>query len=440
MTATDAAAPAKPSLSIWTILLLLPVIAHCIAVASFALFEDYGALTTIDYAVLGATAVYILVLAVVLRTGRLLKPLLIGTYAALGVVFVLEIAARVAVPPVPEQVPLAPGVRESVAAEGMQGISGEITYSVNSLGVRGPEVKLDEVDLKILCVGSTFVEARYVTDRRSWPWQLQEQLASRLDRDVFVGNAGIPGTIAIQYDYLLRNYALAKKFDWVIVCCGLDDINVRLDGVHVDVVAGTEQNVLTPAKPDVPFYFYYRRSAIPRAWRALFAEDESSSPHDTGAWIAEDRIVRRQKLRENPLEDLPPDYDLMVASYREELERIIETCRELNLKPVLTTHPTRYGKDLPAEVTDTFTLFQQSGVYVPEVMEQIVAGFNGAMREVCRERDVPCIDLDGQLPKDETVFFDDLHINASGNDQVARIVADWFVRELGENGAAAESP
>lgn len=430
MTATDAAAPErKPSHSIWSILLLLPIMAHCVAVASFALFEDYDALTTIDYVVLGATAAYLLVLAIVLRSGRFLKPLLIGTYVGLGVLAGLEIAARFAFPPAPAGVPLEPGVRESVAAEGMEGISGEITYSVNSLGVRGPEVNLDDVDLKILCVGSTFVQARYVTDRRSWPWQLQEQLASRLERNVFVGNAGIPGTIAIQYDYLLRNYPLATRFDWVVVCCGMDDINVRLDGIHADVVAGTEQNVLTPARPEVPFYFYYRRSAIPRAWRALTADD-SSSPHDTGAWIAEDRLVRQQKLRENPIEELPPDYKQMVDSYRKELERIIETCRELNLKPVLMTHPTRYGKDLPPEVTDTFTLYQQRGVYVPEVMERIVADFNGAMLEVCRDRVVPCIDLDARLPKDETVFFDDLHINATGNDQVARIVADWFVREL----------
>ncbi|MEX1094509.1 MAG: SGNH/GDSL hydrolase family protein [Planctomycetales bacterium] len=419
----------------WAWLLLLPVLAHCAVVASMVFFEDYTTLAWSDLAMLGGTLAYLVALALVLRSGKRLKPFLIGTYSLLGAYAVVELAAQIRFPPVPAGLPLVPGVRESVAADTMPGISGPITYSVNSLGVRGPEVDLDEMDLKILCLGSAITEARYVTDRQSWPWLLQDNLAERLGRTVFVGNAGRSIDIAIQHDYLLRNYPHTQEFDWVVVACGTNDANVRLDGIYGEFVEGMEHNVLTPAREPVPVYAYYRHSALPRAWRALFAREESEMD-DRGEWYETEREIRRRKLAETPLSSPPPELDEMVDSYRADLERLVATCREMNLKLVMLTHPTRFGKDLPPEVTDTFVLYQQRGVYVPEVMERIVAEFNGTMRDVCAAHGVDCIDLDAELPKDETVFFDELHINTSGNERIARIVTEFFVRKLKGNDGA----
>jgi hypothetical protein len=50
--------------------------------------------------------------------------------------------------------------------------------------------------------------------------------------------------------------------------------------------------------------------------------------------------------------------------------------------------------------------------------------------EVCRERELACIDLAAALPQDETVFYDDAHFNESGARQVANVV----VRSLLELG------
>ena len=55
---------------------------------------------------------------------------------------------------------------------------------------------------------------------------------------------------------------------------------------------------------------------------------------------------------------------------------------------------------------------------------------NQTMIDLCAKEGIPCIDLDAQLPKDGTIFFDDCHFTIHGCDQVAGILANFFVKEL----------
>jgi hypothetical protein len=64
--------------------------------------------------------------------------------------------------------------------------------------------------------------------------------------------------------------------------------------------------------------------------------------------------------------------------------------------------------------------------YSVEALAEGMAAYNGRLLEICRQRQVECIDLATLLPKDTTVFYDDAHFNESGAKQVARIVADYL--------------
>ena len=66
--------------------------------------------------------------------------------------------------------------------------------------------------------------------------------------------------------------------------------------------------------------------------------------------------------------------------------------------------------------------------YTAEALARGMAAYNKRLLDICAERQVECIDLATALPKDTTVFYDDVHFNESGSKQVAQILADYLLR------------
>ena len=87
--------------------------------------------------------------------------------------------------------------------------------------------------------------------------------------------------------------------------------------------------------------------------------------------------------------------------------------------------------DLPPELRDLLWMggighYQDSPgleYYSVEALAEGLAAYNDSLLGICERQGVQCIDLAARLPKDTTVFFDDVHFNESGARQVAAILA-----------------
>jgi len=53
--------------------------------------------------------------------------------------------------------------------------------------------------------------------------------------------------------------------------------------------------------------------------------------------------------------------------------------------------------------------------------------YNKATLRVCEERGIHCLDLASALPKDDSVFYDDVHFNESGAGKIANILAQYLL-------------
>src|SRR5688500_3310802 len=219
---------------IQALLLLAPASLYGAVMAVSLRPDDVIQFGRLDLAVLGMVLIYIAVVSISLATwSRMaISKLIVAVYCGLASLAVAEVPLRLWYPPALPAVPWCPGRQVSTAGQAMPGITGTIEFTVSSLGLRGPEVNLAAVDTRILTVGGSTTECLYVTDKRSWPWQLQERLSHALNRSVFVGNAGKSGLLTIHHDYLLKNYPLANKFEWVIVLAGINDLGSLLRGSY----------------------------------------------------------------------------------------------------------------------------------------------------------------------------------------------------------------
>ncbi len=343
-----------------------------------------------------------------------------------------EVAARLLRPTPLTRTPWPAHYRHvATAADTMPGVSGTIEVSTNGMGLRGPEIDLAQTDLAILCIGGSTTECLYITDRESWPWRLQDMLAEQLGRRVFVGNAGRSGHFTSHHVYQLRHYAPVPEFDWVVVMCGINDLGCLVWDNRAARERRVPDEALIPLPSTRDSYAERRWKLIAMAgdtWRRLRRGQEANVliQDQAGESYREIRQRRRDLLAKKTYRAAPEGLDEALARYGDDLHEIIRTCRDRGPRLLMLTQPTIWRADLPPELRAIVSTYSRDGAYAIDVLAEMMGRFNVVMRGVCRAEDVPCIDLDAALPKDDTVFYDDCHFNRAGCRRVAEILARFF--------------
>ncbi|MCL4300495.1 MAG: hypothetical protein KJ077_32465 [Anaerolineae bacterium] len=328
----------------------------------------------------------------------------------------------------------------------MPGISGESHFITNSEGMRASEFSPDD-DYRILVFGGSTAECLYLDQSEAWPQLIQDRL-NRNDKhlSVWVGNVGKSGNTSrehvLQFRHLLAQY---PHIDTAVLLVGGNDLNLRLargDGYSPDYLAqpGILSQVMRDAFRVLPQYDpnipYYRRTAIGRLLATL--RQSQTELNTTAAIEVEDDVGKiynnRRKERKNaPLQEALPDLTSGLGEYSSNLNTIIDLAQAHRVRLILLTQPSMYRPDLTPAEKDLLWFGWSSGrkfYYSVEAMAEGMAKYNQKLLEICRQRQVECLDLAPALPKDTTVFYDDLHFNENGAAQVAKIVADYLLGRL----------
>ncbi|HOX39865.1 MAG TPA: SGNH/GDSL hydrolase family protein [Candidatus Brocadiia bacterium] len=385
-----------------------------------------------DLFALIAFAAYLMAFVCAVRNPALLKKFVLAAYAVLAAVGMCEIALRT-LATAPSGLPMKPGKVVSTAADTMPGISGRIEFSVNSLGLRGPETDLSRTRINVLCVGGSTTECRYVTDEMTWPWLLQTRLADRAARRVFVGNSGKSGHFTAHHLYLLENYAPAGRFDWVIVLCGMNDMGAFLAGDHAERLRWVPDETLSGRRR---YAAYYHKTALGRALREcamnLFYPVEAIEEDPEGRMYAGLRLCRQRALRETPHRPIPPGLDAALDAYRSNLKSIGQLCRERKQNILFMTQPAIYRSDLPAELQRLLWQGCTGKAYDVATLARTLDAYNRAMKETCAAEGFDCLDLDALMPKDATAFYDDCHLNIAGCEKTAAAIHEHIENRLAD--------
>lgn len=413
-------------------MLAAPLVGYVAAVALPVLQRGRFVFGWGDLAILGIVVGYVLAAGRVLLVGDRLRlwQFLALSYSVIGTLALSEIVLSwlwplpaLAAPHMPTRLTFAVG-------DAMPGISGTVEFSVNDLGLRGPAMSLDDAALKVLCVGGSTTECLYVTDKLSWPWLLENLLQQATGKKVYVGNAGKSGHLTPHHHYLLSHYRPATDFDGVLLLCGYNDLNTLACAGSYEqrLPRVAEETLIEVGRADHPGY--QRLALFRQALRLVEEKRVGVIAQDyRGDWYARERETRRRALARQPLSARPARFERALASYRDNLERIVELCHDRGQTLMLMTQPTMYRKDLTEELQQLLYNHVGARAYTTEVLAEMMDAFNRVLLDVARERGVPCLDLAALLPADTSVFYDDCHFNISGCRRVAELTAEFLARQ-----------
>ena len=350
-----------------------------------------------------------------------------------------EAILRIALPAVPQECyPYPPGMEITFQPRDdvLPGVSGPGLFFTNARGIRGRDFARDDA-FRILAVGGSTTECLYLDETEAWPRLLEEELSGP-GRKVWVGNVGRSGLNTREHIvYMERLPAQYPRLDVAVFMVGANDMLLKVllrDDYEADFMERPGARVKAANRgfalsPESQPSDWLQGSGYGRLWWKLQHPPEAQATFVAAKLDerADCYVDLRHKRRDAaPFHDTLPDLTNGLESYRKHLERIIDLCQAQGIRPVFVTQPTMWREDLSAEEADlmwTGYIYNSTEFYSINALAEAMKRYNETLEETCASRGVDCLDLASMLPKDTTVFFDDMHFNEPGSRKVAETLA-----------------
>lgn len=308
----------------------------------------------------------------------------------------------------------------------MPGVEGEARFFINEHGLRGDPFSPGQ-GYRILAVGGSTTECLYLDETEAWPRLLQDRLNAGSGRRAWVGNVGRSGQMTrnhvVQVEKLTRQY---PRIDAVLLLAGVNDLMRRLkeDRREEDLMAASF--AVLPSQGSGLALVEIRR--LLRAGRKRYLEPGGELiQDDAGKVYVKWRSHRRSASR---LRGSLPDLSAALAEHASNVRRIVDDAGSRGIRVVLLTQPALWRPGLTAEEQGLLWMggvgaYQEEPGHEYYTAEALAAGmerFNDVLRDLCRKKRATCVDLARELPRDTSVFYDDVHFNEAGARKVAAVI------------------
>ncbi|KAA3598333.1 MAG: hypothetical protein DWQ06_11445 [Calditrichaeota bacterium] len=334
----------------------------------------------------------------------------------------------------------------------MPGIYGDSKFSTNSLGLRGGEIE-ENHNYKILATGGSTAEDLYLDQEESWIRIAERETSAQSSKyNLWIGNAGKSGQNSRDH-YIQLKYLLPQlpEIDAVMILVGMNDFMLRLrrDKIYDPNFMQKEdaEEILIPRvfhilpekeDPTVPFVKRLALWKFMRKIKYLFVEPEHSQDQVLGLIGEAYQKWRENRQSASTILDTLPEMSGGLREYKQNLNLIIDLCKQHNKRVILLTQPSIWREDLEPEIEKLLWLGgigdyqgkKGQKYYSPKALAEGMELYNQTLLDVCKERDVECIDVANEIPKDTTAFFDDCHFNEGGGKKVGKVVTNYLLQNL----------
>jgi lysophospholipase L1-like esterase len=339
------------------------------------------------------------------------------------------------------------------APEIMRGVEGVSHFRVNRFGIRGRPFGDDRAEYRILAVGGSTTLCDALDDSEVWTHLLEVELGRTVDeREVWVGNVGRDGATTRDYvlhvKYLLRQY---PRVDVVVSLIGVNDVmsalhlgwQYRLPPPITDPDAEHERMTRAFARVpgrlqdqavygDQPVPWYKATALWQLARRARVLSRRRASRFRDGSQRMLQQVRLRRHAADTLIDSLPP-LDTPLIEYRRNLNAMADLAAGAGVRLVFITQPSLWRTGMSDAEERLLWLGWIGEVrrwprtyFTTRALSRAMARFNETLLDVCRARDLDCVDAAHLLPRDTTALYDDVHFTEHGSRLLAHALVAYF--------------
>jgi len=320
-------------------------------------------------------------------------------------------------------------------------------FTINALGMRGDPFR-EEQRYRVVALGGSTTICALLDDSDAWPRVIQSRVNAQLDpHALWVGNVGRPGHGTWHHlEQMEQMLAQPPELDAILILVGANDMMISLNmqfGFGAPNRAAPPASAapaaqpprenwsgtfsVTPWKTNAPFYrlpgiseWLSRRLLLPRL--------RGNEIDRRGQMFVIRRGYRKAASR---YRDSVPGRAADLGVYREQLLNLADIAERRGKRLIFITQPSLWRDDLTPAESDRLWMggpprggaeFFSAGA-LASAMER----YNRALLDVCRERDLECVDAASALPRDTSIHWDDIHFTVNGSHRLAEVVADHLL-------------
>lgn len=280
---------------------------------------------------------------------------------------------------------------------------------INALGFRGRErTQNDGALYNIYLSGDCQFLEQHLEGNKTFAANLEESLMAK--KGVVVNNAGCPHYTQLHCLNRLIIDQNRVKIDLAILSAGINDVIVFLHSHNGQV------------EPDYTnFYKVFSEDRILRGFHDLWLVRnlriiQLYKFFRIREWLLFDHSIESYDLKFQGVENVATARKIFFTDYYENyLRQYICLCRSLNI-PLLLLTP-KYN---PADMIKTAQQFIAYG------LERII----GVQKKLALEFNIPLIDCQNEMPSNAETIFNKWHLTGAGNEQRAKLVADFIERNF----------
>lgn len=302
----------------------------------------------------------------------------------------------------------------------IDGVSGFYEISYDELGSRSVS-DYSKANHKIVAFGGSTTICSVLTQEKTWTALLDKKLGD----SYWVGNFARSGNSSnhhvFQFQHILDKPEL-KDTKIVLMLVGVNDCRGYLlsQDKYINMPASDIKKSAFEHIPKAELSFLRSLTLFKLAKQAkqrILFYSQPRRPVD---------YLQTHKSQKEPIEILP-DLNAGLEHYEHNLKKIIKEAQSRNITLIFITQPTIWKKKLSDQIKILLAArshYNQTPLYTGEALNKIMTIFNERLISVCNETKTDYIDL--KLPKNDTIYYDDMHFNESGAEIVAEKVYQFL--------------
>ncbi|WP_422355827.1 SGNH/GDSL hydrolase family protein [Roseivirga pacifica] len=301
---------------------------------------------------------------------------------------------------------------------GFKNYDKQVTVTTNNLGFRYQKDlytnKKSDDEFRIFAIGGSTTECSFLNDGDDWPSLLAKQM-----NDVFLGknisviNTGQSGHNISDHLHLVIQQLIHLNPDLFIVYAGVNDL-------YASITKSTSQNKSTYPLKVRGELLLLTETQIGRRLYYLVKGMNPNPYHITAETNQQNRaaIVSEMAFTNFP-EELNFDYSL------NGLEALIGICKALNIKLVFLSQAVSWDEkdtDLDSWQTSIFGNVRYREKDLRRAMDEL----NAHNISLCNKHNIPYINMQQELTPNSDNFFDDMHLNYQGSNNLSQVLLQFF--------------
>lgn len=297
----------------------------------------------------------------------------------------------------------------------------EVTVTRNSLGFRGPNPPSElGSHLSLVSIGGSTTQNFFLSDDQTWTARLGEELEKSFS-SVWINNAGLDGHSTHGHQVLLEDFIVPLRPKVALFLVGANDV------ARGTIDEWDAENVKSGLQTGSAKAFVKSLSAYSEVAALALTMYRSYTAYKAGL-LHQQVDFKQQGYLDIPEEEQKKHLaenatSAYLSDYQARLKKIVETCRNAGIEPVIITQPLLVGfgtDDVTGVDLARIRAYgpRQSGKMYWDVVET----YNNVVRNLGREQGVQVIDLAREMPKSSRYFYDFIHYTPEGAQVIAEII------------------